>query len=283
MINYNTDYLYKQNKLREIQRIINNKNEKIRKHNEKIKQLNEYNKININFELKEKYNSIIPLKLYTNWHTKDLPPLMKQNYDLLVQQNPEFTHHLFDENDCREFIKEHFDTNVLDAYNKLIPCSYKSDLWRYCVLYINGGIYIDIKYKCTNNFKLIALTEKEYFVRDIPMKYTYTALIVSLPKNQILLNIIHQIVKHTQTNYYGVDALMPTGPGLLGTYMSLEDINNLELYHKYTVIDNVISEYYIVYKDRIILRFFKGYRDEQKQNQKNNHYGELWRMRKIYN
>ena len=262
---------------------IKTKMEQINNHNQKVRKLKLYKQMNINFEVKENYNSIIPLHCYTCWHTKDLPPLMNQNYDLLVQQNPEFTHHLFDENDCREFIQNNFDKEVLNAYNNLIPCSYKSDLWRFCILYINGGIYMDIKYKCANNFKLIALTEQEYFVRDISKHMTYTALIVVKPENNIMLKCIQQIVKNVKTKFYGPSALSPTGPGLLWKYMSLEDINNLELYHKYIVIDNVISEYYIVYKDKIILRFFKGYRDEQSKYQKNKYYSKLWDLRQIYN
>jgi mannosyltransferase OCH1-like enzyme len=221
--------------------------------------------------------------MYTNWHTKNLPPKMYNNYENLKKNNSEFEFFLFDENDCRDFIKNNFNIDVLYAYNKLLPCAYKSDLWRYCVLYINGGIYLDIKFNCTNKFKFIALTEKEYFVRDIPEKYIYNALIVTLPKNQILLNAINQIVKNTKNNYYGNNELMPTGPGLLGEYMSLEDVNNLDIYHNYTVVDKIMEEYYLVYKDRIIIKSYNGYREEQKNYQKHIRYGDLWRMKKIYN
>ena len=48
--------------------------------------------------------------------------------------NPIFEHHLFDDNDCREFIKNNFPEVVLQAYDGLIPGAYKADLWRYCIL-----------------------------------------------------------------------------------------------------------------------------------------------------
>ena len=120
-----------------------------------------YKNLNISFILKDTYNSIIPLNLYTCWHTKDLPPLLKNTYEILMKENPEFNHYLYDENDCIDFIRNHFDIEVLNAYHSLIPCSYKSDLWRYCVLYINGGIYYDIKFRCINGFKFIHLLDKE--------------------------------------------------------------------------------------------------------------------------
>ena len=255
--------------------------ELIEKHNANVRKINEYNKLNIHFPIKETYNSVIPLKLYTCWHTKELPPLMRANYQQLKASNPEFEHHLFDENDCREFIKNNFGKGVLNAYNSLIPCSYKSDLWRFCILYINGGIYMDIKYKCSNNFKLIELTEKEHFVRDRPVNMTYTALIAVKPQNKIMLNCINQIVQNVKTKYYGRTALCPTGPSLLGKYFSKEDFETMEIYFTDTTTDN-FSKDYMVYKNTIVLTYYDEYRNEQKRYQKNKYYAELWNDRNIY-
>ena len=257
------------------------KQEEIDKHNNTVKQINLYIEINVNFDIKENYTSIIPLNFYTCWHTKDLPPLMKQNYDQLVLQNPELNFHLYDEDDCRQIIQDNFDLDVLKAYNSLNPCSYKSDLWRFCVLYINGGIYMDIKYKCVNNFKLVALTEKEYFVRDRPINNTYTALIVVKPQNPIMLKCINQIVSNVRNKYYGKSALEPTGPGLLGTCFSKEDFESMEIYFTDTTTDHFKKEY-MVFKNSIILTYYDEYRNEQKKHQKNKYYSELWNERKIY-
>jgi mannosyltransferase OCH1-like enzyme len=238
-----------------------------------------YNNLNKPFILKEDYNSIIPLHLYTCWHTKDLPPLMKANYDYLIECNPEINVHLYDENDCREFIENNFELDVLNAYDSLIPCSYKSDLWRFCVLYINGGIYIDIKYSCANGFKFISLTEKEYFVRDLDINNVYTALIITLPGNEIMYKCIRRIVENVQNKFYGNGCLEPTGPALLTNYFTQEERNSMEMYHSWRP---CINKYYIVKDDTIILRIYDGYRDEQSKLQKLKHYGELWNERNIY-
>lgn len=256
--------------------------EEVEKHNNNTRIINSYKMLNIPFQLKQKYNSIIPLHLYTCWHTKDLPPLMKENYDFLVESNPKITFHLYDEEECINFIKENFEQDVLNAYNNLIPCSYKSDLWRFCVLYINGGIYMDIKYRCVNGFKFIALTEEEHFVRDMGEKDTYTALIVTLPQNEVMRKCIYQIVENVKNKFYGDWCLDPTGPGLLGTYFTSEERKNLEMYHEKSVVEGKLNEFYIVKNDRIILKFYSGYRDEQAKFQKNNHYGVLWGEKNIY-
>jgi mannosyltransferase OCH1-like enzyme len=281
------DFVKKQQLLKEKRK---EQEEKRKEQEEKIKEIinqnkidNEkiihYNSLQKPFQLKSSYNSIIPLDLYTCWHTKDLPPLMKSNYDLLVQGNPKIKFHLFDEDDCRKFISENFDEKVLNAYDSLIPCSYKSDLWRYCILYKNGGIYMDIKYQCVNGFKFISLTEKEYFVRDYYIDDTYTALIVALAGNQILLNCINQIVENVKNKYYGENSLYPTGPALLGKYFTQEEKKSMEMYHSLV---KCINEYYIVKGDRIILKWYDGYRDEQSKFKKLRHYGELWNTRNIY-
>jgi mannosyltransferase OCH1-like enzyme len=260
-------------KRNEIQKIIN-------KRKEEIQNINKLN--NSKFQIKEKDNSVIPLNLYTCWHTKDLPPLMKQNYEKFKNDNPEFNHYLYDENECIEFIKQNFDEKVLNAYNSLIPCAYKADLWRYCVLYINGGIYLDIKFKCMNGFKFIYLTGKEHFVRDRPEDCVLNGLIIALPKNEILLKCINQIVENVKNRYYGNDWLYPTGPGLLGHFFSTDEIKKLELYFTSNIKDN-IENCYIVYKDTKILDCYPEYRKEQSKNQKNKHYGDLWIEKNIYN
>jgi len=250
---------------------------------DKNKEVEEFKMKNLPFQVKPFYKSIIPLRIYTCWHSKDLPPLMKKNMDNLKKMNPEFKLYVYDEITCIKFLSKNFDKDVLDAYNSLRPCSYKSDLWRYCNIYIKGGIYIDIKYRCVNNFKLIALTEKEYFVRDRGNYGVYTALIVSKPKNEILWNCIQKIVENVKNKYYGSNALDPTGPGLLGSFFSKKDMNNMELYFENTEIENYYKDlYYIMFNDRIILAYYNQYREEQKQHQKFEHYSILWDRKEIY-
>lgn len=239
---------------------------------ESITQSTEY--MNIKNKQKTSNNSIIPLNIYLTWYTKNLPPKMQENVDNLKQTNPEFTFNLFDDEDCRNFISKHFNLDVLAAFDKLIPGAYKADLWRYCVLYINGGIYLDIKYSCINDFKLIELTESEHFVRDRPEHCIYNGLMCVCPNNPIMIKCIRQIVKNISNNYYGHSILHPTGPGLLGNYFSPDEISNFNLNFDY---DN-----FIFYNNKIVLKTYEMYRSEQKQNQIVEHYSILWLNKNIY-
>ena len=275
IVNKRLHILKKNSEIKEIK-------EKIKKNKEENEIIKNYNLLNKLYKLKGTYNSIIPLNFYTCWHTKKLPPLMQQNYNYLVESNPKINFHLYDENDCRNFISDNFEIEVLNAYNSLIPCSYKSDLWRFCVLYKKGGIYMDIKYKCVNNFKFIELTEEEHFVRDRGNELVYTALIVTLPNNEIMRKCIYSIVENVRDKYYGNNPLYPTGPGLLGKFFSNKQINCLNMYHEGSCVENKLNEYYIVKNNTIILSNYHGYRDEQSRVQKNKYYSNLWDDKNIY-
>ena len=219
--------------------------------------------------------------IYTTWHTKDLPPLMKKCWESVQQNNPEFECCLYDEEDCCNFIKENFDKSILDAYKSLVPKSYKSDLWRFCVLYKMGGIYIDIKFHCTNNFKFINFIDKDYWCRDIKesMGGMCTGFIIANKGNQVFMDCINNIIDNIKNDYYGDTPLHPTGPMLLNKFFTQEDKDSfdLELFVDYKVNTMV----HIKYKDNIILSQYYEYRDEQKLNN-NGYYVDLWKNKNIY-
>lgn len=238
-----------------------------------------------------KSNSIIPLKIYQTWYTKniDLDGILQKNINILKTQNPEFEFYLFDDIDCRNFIETYFDITVVNAFDTLIPGAYKADLFRYCILYIQGGIYLDIKYYGINGFKFITLTDKEYFVRDISIsgKGIYNALMICKAGNQFLWKAIQNIVENVSTLFYGINPLEPTGPLLLKKLIDKEDfeLTHKELYCSkyvnYTINSDYELKYFIYYTGIPILTFSKEYRELQKQLSKKT-YSLLWEDRNIY-
>ena len=265
-------------------------------------------------------DSVIPLNIYQTWHTTSLPPKMQQAVNTIKAHNPEFQHFLYDDNMCREFIKNNFPEDVLRAYDYLIPGAYKADLWRYCILYKKGGIYLDIRYVPFENFKFLNLTKKEHFVIDLetfeenPYFYRsessgecaiYNALIVTLPGNQKLYKSLCQIVCNVKNRFYGKNTLEPTGPHLLKKYFTDYEKLSIELKHDFYLeksntisednnierIQNGINKYENTFKennkvikmnDYIILKCYEEYKYESKQYSNKPHYGELWGKKNIY-
>lgn len=230
--------------------------------------------------LKPNYNSIIPLDIYQTWYNKELPPKMQERVDLLKSQNPRFNHHLYDDNDCREFIKNNFKSDVLDAFDNLIPGAYKADLWRLCILFIKGGIYMDIKLICINGFKLIELTEKNHFAIDRPPNTIFNSIMVSQPSNIFLFKAIRKIVENVQNKYYGPTPLSPTGPNLLYNVKTDNQLNiNLDLKH-------YIHGGYVLYKNIFVISTeYPEYNNERTSTYNiinTKRYDILWNERNIY-
>ncbi len=246
--------------------------------------LNKQNNINNNIDIEyknltEKFDStksIIPLNIFQTWNTLKLPNKMKVNIEKLKKQNPEFTYHLYDDDMCKQFIKENFDKKILDTFDKLKPGAFKADLWRLCILYKYGGIYLDIKYSCHNNFKLIYLTTKEYFVRDrviCNQHGIYNALMISIPENKLLMDMINKIVDNVEKKFYGKSCLEVTGPLCINKFFTQKNIKEFKLR---------FDGDQILFKNIPILRMYKEYRTEQK-NFGNTRYTILWKNKDIYN
>ena len=230
---------------------------------------------------KSYYNPIMPLKIYQTWYTKNLPPKMKECVENLKRQNPKFEHFLFDDQDCRIFIEENFSKDILNAYDNLIPGAYKADLWRLCVLYINGGIYIDIKLSCINDFKLIELTENNHLVKDrIDPLSIYNAVMACQKKHPFLIEAINKIISNVKNKNYGAGSLWPTGPEMLGDLILKKKIPiNIDLFH-------YIKGGYVIYKNRCV--FSTSYPEYEKERKSSynlintKHYNEMWAERKVY-
>ncbi len=222
----------------------------------------------------------VPYNIFQTWQTKKLPIKMFKAIKKLKDTNPRCRYFLFDDNDCREFIKIHFDNDILNAYDKLIPGAYKADLWRYCILYKYGGIYIDIKYSPVNNFKLFNLFKKEHWVLDIDGKNIYNALMVCKPNNQILLKAINQIVINVKNKFYGNSYLEPTGPALLAQYFTNEEKSNFDTKHILTGQNDF--DKYILFKNNKILQCYQGYINDRDKYSFKKHYSVLWNERNIY-
>jgi mannosyltransferase OCH1-like enzyme len=110
--------------------------------------------------------NVIPMNLFTHWHSSSLPPLMKENYERMKQKFPSFHSVLLTDDVCQDILQTHFESNAIEAYNQLIPDSYKSDMCRYAALYVYGGIYYDIKFYTEDPFSFTEVLDQEYFVRD---------------------------------------------------------------------------------------------------------------------
>ena len=203
-----------------------------------------------------------------------------------IKLNPEFKIKYYSDKDSRDFIKNNFENEILLTYDKLIPGAYKADLFRYCILYKNGGIYSDLTQRFTIPFNKLINLEKDnlYLVKDIEhykingegsSKGIQISFMVSRPGNEIFLKAIKQIVKNVNDKYYGDNPLHPTGPTLF--YNILQDYKgDYKMELKETGKNKIVNDK----GETVIISKINNHQSVILRNR--DHYTILWRNRRIY-
>jgi len=176
----------------------------------------------------------IPRNIFQTWETKDISDGFKSLIQTWREKNPNYAYFLYDDNERITFIKKHFGEKVYNAYSKIIPGAFRADLWRYCILYIYGGIYVDIDTICYGELDSF-LNENIEFMTPIDLNNcsylgTYNlsnGFIASVAKHPILLNCIERVVYNVENNIVPFSNLDFSGPGVLGkstnTFLKLHE------------------------------------------------------------
>ncbi len=85
----------------------------------------------------------IPRKLVQTWHAaaQDLPPRVVRKARAFA---PGFVHAYFSDRECMRFLARHYGRAYAQKFRTLQKGPHKADFFRYCYLYVHGGVYMDI-------------------------------------------------------------------------------------------------------------------------------------------
>ena len=152
---------------------------------------------NINFYKSEK----IPLIIFQTYHKKDKIP--NNIYNNIKKYAPEYTHYILDDNDSIKFLSFHFKPIVLKTFNELILGAHKADLLRYCLIYIYGGVYLDIKIELIKPLsQIITNNNYIYSVLSNAKDHIFQAVIASKSNNPFFLKLIDHIIEKKNPEDY---------------------------------------------------------------------------------
>jgi len=100
-----------------------------------------------------KMGSLIPRLIHQTCPCKEcLPVEIQENIRKICDLNPSWEYCLYDDDDIEAYILKYYGLEILRVYQK-INYSYgaaRADLFRYLLMYAEGGIYLDIKSSVTN-------------------------------------------------------------------------------------------------------------------------------------
>jgi len=165
---------------------------------------------------------MIPKKIFQTWTTHQISSELQSIIDTWKNINPEYEYKMYDNQESEHFIKEYFGDRIYNVYNKIVPGAFKADLWRYCILYKYGGVYVDIDTICLG--KLDDFLQDYEFVVPVDLNENvyegkhnlFNTFIASEPMSNLLENCIKRILYAVENNIIPKSKLDFTGPGLLG-------------------------------------------------------------------
>jgi hypothetical protein len=149
-----------------------------------------------------------------------IPSVMQLNSEGARQLYPDARYHLWSGEQLRTFIGDTFRPAVLRAFDTLRPYSYKCDLARFCLLFAQGGMYVDLAVRLMNQWRIPASYGIAAFSEMYPGMKSWTATQTSVlwakPGRAEMETAIEWIVENCERRYYGPHDHYPTAGALLG-------------------------------------------------------------------
>ena len=180
---------------------------------------------------------LIPQSFYTSVpNLSKVHPRLLDNWEFLKQNNPGWTHTVFDSDSRREFIKNTYSPQILRTYESIHPTygAARSDYFRYLLLYKTGGVWLDAKSSVSKPMADILNITDEFLLSQwnedstseankmfwgprakIPTSEYISWFIAAKPEHLFLEQVIENVTKNISTHHpllHGVGAM-----GVLGT------------------------------------------------------------------
>jgi len=138
-----------------------------------------------------------------------------------IENNPDYDHSFSNDQERRSFIQQEFDSDVLRAYDRIQCGAFRADLWRYCALYVQGGVYADIDTVSICPLRdLIGRDDKFITAVGTLPGAIFNAFICSIPQHPFLERAIGIAVRNINTGG-GYHPMAITGPLCLGRAVNL--------------------------------------------------------------
>jgi hypothetical protein len=157
----------------------------------------------------------------TNKLPNEFPEFHNICYEQIKKLYPNEEYHLYSGEELEEIVKNNFDDDdVYTSYKKLKPYACKADLARLCLLYLYGGLYIDLNLYFINTIP--NLNKLDFFAfRDLSRmsKQSWAVqngIMYSIPKSKVVNNAINLIINHCKDEYYGIQCIDVSATTVLG-------------------------------------------------------------------
>lgn len=244
----------------------------------------------------DKYTQKIPFKIHQTYKSFNMDVQYYQSCMANRYMNLEYEYFFYDDKMVYDYIAKNY-PEYLYLYNTIIPGAYKADLFRYLVLYKEGGVYLDCKSSTIIPLRMFIPRDVGFIsFLDRTPGTIQISFIASVAGHPLLKKCIDNAFYNIENKLYGESSLDITGPRLCGR--SLNQLLNktqkkidVGYYKDIDVLiigtmkidengyDVMVDEVYE--KDRLLVSkaCCSYYSNRLKQT---NYYSTVWDSRKVY-
>jgi inositol phosphorylceramide mannosyltransferase catalytic subunit len=164
---------------------------------------------------------LIPKQIFTGISSSELiNDQLEHNYKKIRQLNPGWAHEIFTNEMQLDFMEQNVDTRIFEAYLSLDERygAARTDLFKYSLLYLRGGVWLDAKSTSDRSFDEIIQKDDHFLLSHWPGLTTGDAnelfwadrcqlscpefinwVIISEPGHLFLEEVINQVVENIST------------------------------------------------------------------------------------
>jgi mannosyltransferase OCH1-like enzyme len=73
----------------------------------------------------------------------------------LLEKNPQYAYRYFNDTERRDFLGKYYGKVYVDCYDKVYAKAYRADIFRYALIYMIGGCYVDIPFIFTDSISSV--------------------------------------------------------------------------------------------------------------------------------
>jgi hypothetical protein len=124
--------------------------------------------------------------------------------DRWTQLNTDYEINFSLDDDCINFLQEHFNDYIVNLFKTIPIGMYKADLWRLCILYVYGGVYADVDLVPYLNIDELDKNITFYSCMNIHNNSIFQAFIInfSKPKNNLMFIFLLSFLLNNPYNYH---------------------------------------------------------------------------------
>ena len=147
-----------------------------------------------------------------------MPDSVERNIRWLRETHPWAKHHLLSGDDIRGLLSAHFAVDVLAAYDQQAPFSFRANLARYCLIYLFGGLYVDIGVRFVSTLRgprnsgLVGF--RDHWQTAKHGAAVAQGVFLAKAKRPELKTAIDMVVANVSARYYGAAPTDVSGPGV---------------------------------------------------------------------